>query len=149
VPRNWVQVGQITNKQFEIERPKTPIAGNFTLRLTLTAQPKHGFRITLVGANGNADVAVEGGKTNAWSGTDDWNFRTPQGDSRKGIVPGLRVFTLQRQGQVFTFSVDQVFNPRVNNNTIATFVVTGAADFQSLKIATDGPGITTQSVSVQ
>jgi hypothetical protein len=143
-----VQVGQITNNQFEVERPKTCISGDFALRLTVTAQARSGFRITLVGANQGADVEIEGGKTNAWSGTDDWSFKTPQGLARKGIVPGMRVFTLQRQGKVFILMVDQVFNPRTHDPKIATFVVANAGDFQALRIATDGPGIMVHSVSL-
>jgi hypothetical protein len=148
VPRNWVQVGELTNNQFEVERPGTFISGDFTLRLTVTAQARHGFRITLVGADKGADVAVEGGKTNAWSGTDDWSFMTPEGQARKGIIPGARVFTLQRQGKVFTFTVDQVFNPQTHDTKIATFVVAQADDFQALRIATNGAGITVHSVNL-
>jgi hypothetical protein len=151
VPEGWKQCGEITNKSFEIGRPKTYTSGDFTLSwsVTTTKKDRNGFRITLVGANGGSDLALEGGKTNSWSGTDDWSFKTPKGQPRKGVIPGTRTFTLQRKGKVFTLSVDQVFNPQSHDTTIETFVIEKAGDFQGLRIATDGPGITAVSASLK
>jgi hypothetical protein len=139
----------------EIERGDFTAVGDFALHFTVSASrgPHHRkyprAAIVLVGADGGDDLKIEMAKLNSWSGVDTWEFQTPAGKSSKGLAPGSRTLTLRREGELFTFTADAVFNQNSQDRTIAKFPAGNCGRFAGMRLAVSGPDITPERLRIE
>ncbi len=148
VPDGWQRVGRLETYRQVIERRNVVVDGDFTLRLTLAADPtkRSTFRLTLVGNDAGSDLSVSGTRQYTWSDNETWIIRTPAGLITRGLPTGTHTFILRRKGELFTFSADAVYRPDRNDKKIAVFAGEDWSRFDAIRIETDGPELQLQQL---
>ncbi len=142
-PTNWKQVTDFQNNHHEIERADILVAGDFILKLNVSAHPaeRSGFALNLIGEGGGADLRIIATKTNTWSDNETWEIGTPAGTTRKGLPIDVHTFTLERHGEKMTLRADAVYRPERNSPVLATFATKSSDRFDAIRLSTTGPAM--------